>query len=324
MTISRRQILASAAATTLPLSCGAFAQGWPQETVKVIVPFPPGGSTDIIGRMVAAQLGKELGRSVVVVNLPGATGSIGVAAVARAKPDGHTLLVTSVGPMVTNHFAYSNLPYTMDAITPIIQVADVPNVLMVRADLPVNSAQELVAYMKANPGKLQHGSSGLASSSHISCELFKLRTGVTALHVPYKGGTPMLTDLVGGTIDFSIDQISSALKLIQAGRIKGLAVTSRERSKQLPELPTLHETILPGFVMAPWFCVGAPTGTPRAVIERVNASLNRSLADAGVRELLDAGGMVPVGGSPEDLAALIRREAALMQEIAARVNLKAS
>ena len=154
--------------------------------------------------------------------------------------------------------------------------------------------------------------------------MFKLRTGVTALHVPYKGGTPMLADLVGGTIDFSIDQISSSLKLIQAGRIKGLAVTSRERSKQLPQLPTLHETILPGFVVAPWFCVGAPAGTPRAVIDRVNASLNRMLADAGVRERLEAGGMVPVGGSPEDLAALIKREAAFMQEIAARVNLKAT
>ncbi len=324
MRISRRQVLASAAAATLTISGRAFAQAWPQEIVKVMVPFPPGGSTDIIGRIVAAHLGKELGRSVVVENLPGATGSIGVAAVARAKPDGYMLLVTSVGPMVTNHFAYSNLPYTMDAITPVIQVADAPNVLMVRADLPVNSPQELVAYMKANPDKLQHGSSGLASSSHISCELFKLRTGVTALHVPYKGGTPMLADLVGGTIDFSIDQISSSLKLIQAGRIKGLAVTSRERSKQLPQLPTLHETILPGFVVAPWFCVGAPAGTPRAVIDRVNASLNRMLADAGVRERLEAGGMVPVGGSPEDLAALIKREAAFMQEIAARVNLKAT
>lgn len=322
MDITRRSMLAAAAA--LPFASRALAQDWPQQTIKVMVPFPAGGSTDIIGRMVAAHLGKELGQSAIVENLPGATGTIGVGAVARAKPDGHTLLVGSVGTMVTNHFAYEQLPFTMDAIAPVINLAETPNVLMVRPDLPVNSAQELVAYMKANPGKLQHGSSGLASSSHISCELFKLRTGTSAVHVPYKGGTPMLNDLVGGTIDFSIDQISSSLKLIQAGRIKALAVTSRQRSSQLPQLQTLNESLLPGFVMAPWFCVGAPAGTPSAVVERVNASLNRMLQTAEVRGRLEGFGIVPVGGSAQELGALMQREAALMREVAARVNLRAS
>jgi len=322
MNIARRRMLAAAALA--PVATGALAQEWPQQTIKVMVPFPPGGSTDIIGRMVATHLGKELGQTAVVENLPGATGSIGVGAVARARPDGHTLLVGSVGTMVTNHFAYEKLPYTMDAIAPVINLAETPNVLMVRPDLPVNSAEELVAYMKANPGKLQHGSSGLASSSHVSCELFKLRTGTSAVHVPYKGGTPMLNDLVGGTIDFSIDQISSSLKLIQAGRIKALAVTSRQRSKLLPQLKTLNESLLPGFVMAPWFCVGAPAGTPRNVVERVNASLNRMLADPQVLARLEGFGIVPVGGSAEDLGALMQREAALMREVATRVNLRTS
>lgn len=321
MNITRRRMLAAAALA--PVATGVLAQEWPRQTIKVMVPFPAGGSTDIIGRMVAQHLGKELGQSAVVENLPGATGSIGVGAVARAKPDGHTLLVGSVGTMVTNHFAYEKLPYAMDAIAPVINLAEMPNVLMVRADLPVNSAEELVAYMKANPGKLQHGSSGLASSSHVSCELFKLRTGTSAVHVPYKGGTPMLTDLVGGTIDFSIDQISSALQLIQAGRIKALAVTSRQRSKLLPELKTLDESLLPGFVMAPWFCVGAPAGTPRPVVERVNAALNRMLADPQVQSRLAGSGIVPVGGTPQDLAALMEREAGLMREVATRVNLRA-
>jgi tripartite-type tricarboxylate transporter receptor subunit TctC len=320
MNLTRRQI--TAAGIAWPLTGLANPKEWPEQTIKVMVPFPPGGSTDIIGRMVAEHLQKQLGKTVIVENLPGATGTIGVGAVARAKPDGHTLLIGSVGTIVTNHFAYEKLPFTIDAIAPVINLADTPNVLMVRSGLGVNTPAELVAYMKANPGKLQHGSSGLASSSHISCEMFKLRTGTSAVHIPYKGGTPMLTDLTSGTIDFSIDQISSSLKLIQAGRIKALAVTSRTRSSQLPDVPTLAETILPDFVMAPWFCVGAPAGTPRPVIQRINTALNAMLADKTVREKLESYGILPVGGTPEDLAALIKREAAAMSELSSKVNLR--
>ena len=320
MDIRRRQLIAASAA--LPLAGLAHAtQDWPQQTVKVMVPFPPGGSTDILGRMVAEHLQKSLGKPVIVENLPGATGTIGVAAVARAAPDGHTLLMGSVGTMVTNHFAYKKLPFTMDSIAPVIDLAETPNVLMVRSSLEVNTPAELIALMKANPGKFQYGSSGIASSSHVSCELFKLRAGVSAVHIPYKGGTPMLTDLVGGTIDFSIDQISSALKLIQAGRIKALAVTSAGRSTQLPSLPTLSET-LPGFVAAPWFCVGTTAGTPRAVIQRVNAALNAMLADKAVLARLESFGIVPVGGTPEDLGTLMNREAEQMRELSRRVNLQ--
>lgn len=327
MSITRRNLLSSALGAPLAatLTLPAWAQqDWPQKTIKLVVPFPAGGSTDIMGRMIAKQLGEDLGHTVIVENLPGATGTIGVGAVARAKPDGYTLVISSVGPMVSNHFAYGNLPYKMDAIAPVITIAEMPNALMVRTDLGVNSAAELVAHMKANPGKLQHGSTGLASSTHISCELFKLRTNTTALHVPYKGGAPMLQDLVGGTIDFTIDQISSALPLINAGRIKALAVTSRERAPQLPHLPTLNESLLPGFVMVPWFCIGAPAGTPAAIVERVNASVNRMLVDSEVRARLHAMAIVPVGGRPEDLGALIKLEASRMREVAARVNLIAS
>lgn len=320
--IQRRQFLA--ASTLLPLAVPAGAQEWPEQTVKVMVPFPPGGSTDIIGRMVAEHLHKQLGKAVVVENLAGATGTIGTAAVARAKPDGHTLMIGSVGTIVTNHFVYEKLPFTMDAIAPVINLAETPNVLMVRTDLGVNSAADLVALMKARPGKLQHGSSGIASSSHISCELFKLRTGTSAVHVPYKGGSPMLNDLMGGVVDFSIDQISSALKLIQAGRIKALAVSSRQRVAQLPDLPTLSESLLPDFVMSPWFSVGAPAGTPRPVIQRLNALLNQMLAEPAVLARLDSFGIVPVGGSPDDLAALMRREAAVIRELSTQVNLRNS
>lgn len=322
MTLSRRNFVASAIA--LPMAGTAFGQTWPDQTIKVMVPFPPGGSTDIIGRMVAEHLQKQLGSTVIVDNMPGATGTIGTAAVARAKPDGHTLLIGSVGTIVTNHFAYEKLPFTMDSIAPVINLAETPNVLMVRPDLGVNSPAELVALMKSKPGKLQHGSSGIASSSHVSCELFKLRAGVSAMHIPYKGGTPMLTDLVGGTIDFSIDQISSALKLIQAGRIKALAVTSRQRSPQLPDVPTLNETILPGFVMAPWFCVGAPAGTPAPIIARVNTALNAMLADKAVLAKLEGYGIVPVGGTPEELGQLMKKEAGMIRELSSKVNFRNS
>lgn len=320
--MNRRELVAAGLALPWAGLAGAQAD-WPQQVVKVMVPFPPGGSTDILGRMVADHLQKSLGKPVIVENLPGATGTIGVAAVARAKPDGHTLLMGSVGTMVTNHFAYEKLPFGIESIAPVINLAETPNVLMVRTSLDVNTPAELIARMKAQPGKFQYGSSGIAASSHVSCELFKARAGVTAVHIPYKGGSPMLADLVGGTIDFTIDQISSALKLIQAGRIKALAVTSATKSSQLPQLPTLAET-LPGFVAAPWFCVGATAGTPQPVIQRVNAALNAMLADKAVLAKLEGYGIVPVGGSPEDLGALMKREAEQMRELSQRVSLKAA
>jgi tripartite-type tricarboxylate transporter receptor subunit TctC len=323
MDIQRRNLVAAGVA--LPFAGLARSQqDWPEQTVKVMVPFPAGGSTDILGRMVAEHLQKALGKPVIVENLPGATGTIGVASVARAKPDGHTLLMGSVGTMVSNHFAYEKLPFTIDSIAPVINLAETPNVLMVRSDLEVKTPAELVALLKAHPGKYQYGSSGIAASSHVSCELFKLRAGVSAVHIPYKGGAPMLRDLVGGTIDFTIDQISSSLKLIQAGRIKPLAVTSRTRSSQLPELPTLSETILPGFVASPWFCVGATAGTPAPVIQRVNRALNAMLADKAVLAKLEGYGIVPVGGTPEDLGALVKREEAQMRELSTRVSLRAA
>ena len=321
MSITRRHLMASGLA--LPFAGQAFAQDWPVQPIHVVVPFPPGGTTDIMGRMVAEYLQKQLGKTVVVDNQPGATGTIGTGAVARAKPDGYTLLMGSVGTFVTNHFAYDKLPFTMEAIAPVINLAETPNVLMVRPDLGVNTPAELIAMLRARPGKLQHGSPGVASSSHISAELFKLRAGVSALHIPYKGTTPMLTDLMGGTIDFTIDQLSSSLKLIQAGRIKALAVTSRQRSPLLPDVPTVIESAFPDYVMSPWFCVGAPAGTPKAVIARINTALNAMLADKAALAKLDAYGATAVGGSPEELGALMKREAEIIRQLSAMVDFRA-
>lgn len=302
-------------------AAAALPNGWPAQSIKVVVPFPPGGSTDILGRFVAEHLQKTLGKPVMVENLPGATGTIGVAAVARANPDGYTLLMGSVGTMVTNHFAYEKLPFTIDSIAPVINLAETPNVLMVRPSLDVDSPAALIARMKAKGASFQYGSSGVASSAQISCEVFKQRAGVQAVHVPYKGGSQMLTDLIAGNIDFTIDQISSALKLIQAGRIKALAVTSAQRSPLLPDLPTLAET-MPGYVMSPWFCVGAPASTPKPIVARINTLLNGMLADKAIVAKMEGYGIVPVGGTPTDLATLIRKEATQMQELSTRVQFK--
>ncbi|REE92215.1 Bug family tripartite tricarboxylate transporter substrate binding protein [Cupriavidus plantarum] len=320
--LAHAQAALGAAAHALPANAaGTLPDGWPAQPIKVVVPFPPGGSTDILGRFVAEHLQRMLGKPVMVENLPGATGTIGVASVARANPDGYTLLMGSVGTMVTNHFAYDKLPFTMDSIAPVINLAETPNVLMVRPSLDVGSPAALIALMKAKGGSFHYGSSGVASSAQISCEVFKQRAGVQAVHVPYKGGSQMLTDLIAGNIDFTIDQISSALKLIQARRVRALAVTSAKRSPLLPDLPTLSET-MPGFVMSPWFCVGAPANTPGPVVSRLNALLNDMLADKAIVAKMEAYGIVPVGGTPGDLAALIRRESAQMQELSTRVQFK--
>lgn len=323
MGMERRQFMACAMAGALAIPGWArAAAAWPARNIRIVVPFPPGGSTDILGRRTADYLQKRLGVPVIVENLPGATGTIGTAAVARAAPDGYTLLMGSIGTVVTNHFVYDNLPFKMDAFDPIINIAETPNVVIVRPGLPVNTVQELIDYMKAHPGQLNHGSPGLASSSHVSAELFKLRAGVQAQHVPYKGSTPMLTDLMGGSIDFTIDNISSSLELIKSNKLHAIAVTSRNRSPLLPELPTMIESGMPGYVMAPWFCVAAPAGTPTAVVEKLNLVLNGMLDDAEVRKLLESYGATPVGGTPAQIRALMASEADTIRALSEQVDFK--
>ncbi|CAM4147986.1 ABC transporter substrate-binding protein [Bordetella tumbae] len=324
MSMERRHFIACAMASTLMIPGWSYADMWPVRNIRIVVPFPPGGSTDILGRRTADYLQKTFDVPVIVENLPGATGTIGTAAVARAAPDGYTLLMGSVGTIVTNHFVYDNLAFKIDSFDPVINIAETPNVMMIRPGLPVGSVQELIAYMKANPGKLNHGSPGLASSSHVSAELFKLRAGVQAQHVPYKGSAPMLADLMGGSIDFTIDNISSSLELIKAGKLKALAVTSRDRSPLLPQLPTMIEAGLPDYVMAPWFCVAAPSGTSAEVIQKLNAVLNDMLKDDAVRQLLESYGATPVGGSPSQIRTLITTESETIRALSAQVNFTSS
>jgi len=281
------------------------------------VPFAPGGTTDILGRMVADGLAKELNNPVIVENLAGANGNIGANAVLRAKPDGYTIMLGTPGPMIVNKYVYANLAYDpKTAFAPVILVAELPNVLMTVPSLGVDSVAALVDKAKQTKGGLTFGSPGVGSSGHVSTELFNLKAGLEATHVPYKGSSPMLTELMGGTTDYTIDQISSALGFIKSGKLKALAVTSKSRSPQLPDVPTLQEAGFKDYEVSVWFCVAAPAKTPAERVQKLNAAINKVLADPQVRDKIASFGAQPLGGSPEDLARKILSEESNIQAVA--------
>src|SRR5690349_12578544 len=240
---------------------------YPTKPIRLIVPFPPAGTTDILARAVAQKLSETWGQQVVVDNHPGAGGNIGSDIVAKASPDGYTLLMGTVGTHAINPSLYAKMPYDhVKDFAPVILVAGVPNVLVVNPALPVKSVQELIVYGKANPGKLNFASSGNGTSIHLSGELFKTMTGIQMTHVPYKGSSPALTDLIAGQVQLMFDNLPSSLQFIKAGKLRALAVTSLERSSALPDVPTLAESGLPGFEVSSWFGVLAPAGTPNDII----------------------------------------------------------
>ncbi|WP_011296023.1 Bug family tripartite tricarboxylate transporter substrate binding protein [Cupriavidus necator] len=303
----------------------ANAEAWPSRAtpIRLVIPFPPGGTTDMLGRMVAQGLSKELGVPVVAENLPGANGNLGLLAVRRAKADGNTIMLGTPGPMIVNKYIYDTIAFdAKDAPAPIALVAELPNVLMTRRDLPVKSVAELVKLGKADKGKLTFGSPGVGASGHVSNELFMLKANFSATHVPYKGSSPMLTDLMGGNIDFAVDQISSALQFIKSGRLKALAVTSKTRSPQLPDVPTLQEAGIRDYEVSVWFCLAAPANTPAERVRVLNTATNKVLSDPAVREQIAVIGARPLGGSPQDLARRIADEEKNIVEVTRVVNLK--
>jgi tripartite-type tricarboxylate transporter receptor subunit TctC len=284
---------------------------YPARSVRLVVPFPPGGTTDILARAAAQKLTEAWGQQVIVDNRPGAGGNIGAELVAHAPPDGYTMLMGTVGTHAINASLYSKMPYDhIKDFAPVILVAGVPNVLVVNPALPVNNVQELIAYAKANPGKLNFASSGNGTSIHLSGELFKSLTGVQMTHVPYKGSALALTDLVGGQVQLMFDNLPSSLQFIKAGKLKALAVTSTTRAAALPDVPTMVEAGVPGFEASAWFGILAPAGTPRDVITRTNAEIVKWLASPDAREKLSAQGAIAAGGTPEDFARHIAAETA--------------
>ena len=297
-------------------AAGVSAQAYPTKPIRIVVPFPAGGTTDVLARAAAQKLAETLGQPAVVDNRPGAGGNIGAELVAKSAPDGYTLLMGTVGTHAINPGLYPKLPYDhVKDFAPVILVAGVPNVLVINPALPVNSVPELIAYAKANPGKLNFASSGNGTSIHLSAELFKTIAGVQMTHVPYKGSAPALQDLVGGQVQLMFDNLPSSLALIKGGKLKALAVTSGARAAALPDVPTLAESGLPGFEASSWFGLLAPTGTPSSVIAKLNGEIAKWLATPEAKEKLLAQGANAAGGTAEEFAQFIAAETAKWQKV---------
>lgn len=307
-----RALAAGLALPALLLSFGAHAQTpdvYPSRGITIIVPFTAAGTTDILARLVGQKLGEKFDKSVVVENRPGAGGNIGTALVAKSAPDGYTLVMATIGTHAINSSLYKSMPY--DAVrdfTPLTRVAMVPNVLVVNKDAPYNTVQELIAYGKANPGKLTFGSSGNGTTLHLSGELFKLRTGVPITHIPYKGSTPAIADLLGGQISMVFDNMPSVIQHIKAGRLKALAVTSSTRNAQLPDVPTIEESGVPNYEVWSWFGLLAPAGTPAAVIDRLNREIVAIIRQPDVNTRILELGSVPKPETSAEFGAFIRAE----------------
>jgi len=313
------------AGCAIAANVGGQTPDYPTKPIRLVVPFPPGGATDLIARAVAQKLGETWGQSVVVDNRPGAGGNIGTELVARSAPDGYTLEMGTVGTHAINASLYSKIPYDhVKDFAPVILVAGVPNVLVVNPAVPANSVQELIAYAKANPGKLNFASSGSGTSIHLSGELFKVMTGVQMTHVPYKGSAPALADLLGGQVQLMFDNLPPSLPQIKAGKLRALAVTSATRAPALPDVPTVAESGLPGFEASSWFGILAPAGTSPAIIAKINGEVAKWLASPEGKEKLASIGANAAGGSPEDFARHIQAETAkwakVVKESGAKVD----
>jgi tripartite-type tricarboxylate transporter receptor subunit TctC len=307
--MTRKWLYAAAAAFLTLGAAGALAQTYPAKPIRLVVPFPPGGTTDILAREAGARLATTLGQPVVIDNRPGAGGNIGSDLVAKAAPDGYTLLMGTVGTHAINPSLYSKMPYDhVKDFAPVILVAGVPNVLEVTPSLPVNSVADLIKLAKEKPGQINFASSGSGTSIHLSGELFKAMAGVDMTHVPYKGSAPALTDLMGGQVQVMFDNLPSSLPFIKAGKLRAIAVTSLKRAPALPDVPTISESGLPGFEASSWFGVLAPAGTPPGVVARINAEINKWLQSPEGKDQLLAQGAQAAGGTPEQFAAHIRAE----------------
>ena len=285
----------------------ASAADYPLRSVKWVVPYPPAGTTDVLARIVAQWLSEKMGQQFVVENKPGAGNNIGVEAVVTAPPDGYTMLLVNPANGI-NASLYKKLSYNfIRDIVPVAGLIRTPNVMEITNSLPVKNVAEFIAYCKANPGKVNMASSGSGTSVHLSGELFKHMTGCNMLHVPYKGAGPALTDLIAGQVHVLFDNLPSSAGHIKGGRIRALAVTSAGREPSMPDLPTVGDTVK-GYEATAWFGIGMPKGTPRDIIEKVNAEVNRALADPKMRERLAELGGRPIPGTPEDFGKVIAAE----------------
>ncbi|HLX29505.1 MAG TPA: tripartite tricarboxylate transporter substrate binding protein [Casimicrobiaceae bacterium] len=285
------------------------AQTFPTKPVKLVVPFPPGGPLDVIGREIANELTDAWGQSVIVDNKPGAGGNIGADYVAKSRADGYTVVMGALSTHAVNPSLYPKMPYdARKDFAPITLVAITPNVLVVNPSLPIRSVKELIAYAKAHPGKLSFGSGSIGSAGHLAGELFKVDAGIDMVHVPYKGAAPAMQALLAGDTQLMFDNLASAMSQVKAGKLRALAITTAERSKLAPELPTMAEAGVPGFDISTWFGLLAPAGTPPDVIAKWNAGVTKILSAPAMRERLAAQGAQAAPDEPAQFAQFIDRE----------------
>jgi tripartite-type tricarboxylate transporter receptor subunit TctC len=298
---------------------------YPTKPIRLVVPFTPGGSTDILARAIGQELGKAWGQSVIVDNVPGAGGAIGADKVAKAAPDGYTLLMGHIGTLAVNPSLYSKLPYNpVKDFAPVAWVARVPNVLVVHPSVPAKDVRELVALAKAKPGQLNYGSGGNGSAANLATEYFKLQTGVSMVHIPYKGTAPAVTDLIGGQIQVLFTGAPAVIGHIKSGQLRALAVSSPKRLDALPDLPTVAEaTGIKDFEADQWYGVVAPAGTPREIINKLNAQINAALNTPELKARLASEGAVATPGTPEVFGALIVREIARWKPVITSGRVKA-
>jgi tripartite-type tricarboxylate transporter receptor subunit TctC len=313
-------------AAVLALSLGwaalAAAQTYPAKPIRIVVPQPPGGSTDLVARPLAKHFTEAMGQSVVVENRPGAGSLIGTDLVAKAQPDGYTLLMVAAS-FTINPSLHKQLPFDpVNDFAPIALLSSFPNLLVVHPSVPVKSVAELIALAKAKPGALNYGSSGVATGTHLSMEMFKHMAGVAIVHVPFKGGPPSVNALVGGQVHVNMATISTAMPHVKSGALRALAVSSSRRAASLPEVPTVAEAGVPGYDYSSWVGLLAPARIPRAIAERLSAESAKGVQAPEIRKILALEGADPVGSTPEDFAALIRREIASWKRIVEAAGIK--
>ena len=323
-TFTRRHLLYAAplAAMAAPFPA-AFAQAYPSRPIRFIGPFAAGaGVLDIMARLVGQHLGQSLGQQVLIDNRPGAGGNVGAEVAAKAVPDGYTMLMGAVA-LVVSPYLYARLPFDpLTDLAPVTQVNSAPLMLVVHPSLPVNSVAELIAYAKARPGALNYGSGGVGATPFLATELFKSMAGIDVVHVPYKGGAPALADLVAGQLSFMIENVPGTLPFVKDGKLRALAITSRQRLALVPELPTMEEAGVPGYEMIGWNGIFVPKATPPEIVARLNAELVKVLRSTEVGEQLARLGAVPVGDTPEQFGAFVKAESARWGKIIKDLGIK--
>ena len=325
MPVAIRLLLALFLVPLLSAPGPLFAQSFPARPIRLVVPFPPGGPLDLAGRAIAQRLQEALGQPVVVENKPGAGGNIGADTVAKAAPDGYTLVMGALSTHAVNPHLFAKMPYdALKDFAPVTLVAVTPNVLVVNSGVPANTVGELAALARANPGKLSFASGSNGSAGHLAGELFKTLSGIDIVHVPYKGGAPAMQDLLGGQVQFMFDNLANSMAQIKAGKLKAIAITTAKRSAFAPELPTMAEAGVTGFDISTWYGILAPANTPPDVVKRLNTEIVKILGSEDMREKLKAQGAEPAPTSPEQFAAFIRAEwskyAKIVKDSGARVD----